>query len=443
MKFFKKLFISDLFFTGGSIITFLCVLGYFSEPVFAIARVMLFVFVFLFVLDYTLLFFSRGDLTASRLMSERLSNGDENEILLRFSSSYAFSLRLLVIDELPFRFQYRNFNIRCSLRPGGCSDLSYSLRPVERGEYHFGSLLAYSRSPIGLVVRRWDFEKDFTARVYPSIIQMKKYDFFAVSDRLVEVGVKKIRPVGQSMEFDRIRKYVSGDDYRKINWKATARRQKLMVNQFRDERSQHVYSIVDMGRAMKMPFNGMSLLDYAVNSTLVLSNVAIRKDDRAGLITFSKDIESIVPAERNYSHLFRILETLYNAKTDFLEANYELLAKIVSTKLRQRSLVLLYTNFESLSSLKRNIRFLRMISEKHYLVVIFFENTGIRDLLDSKAVSVEDVYIKTAAEKFVFEKRQIVRELEMYGIKSILTTPENLTISTINKYLELKARGII
>ncbi len=176
---------------------------------------------------------------------------------------------------------------------------NYNIRPVKRGEYQFGALNIYVSTMLNIVSRRYRFEQNKTVAVYPSYIQMKKYQLMAVSDRLFEVGIKKIRRIGHSMEFEQIKEYVLGDDYRTVNWKATARKRQLMVNHYVDEKSQQVYSIIDMGRTMKMPFDKMSLLDYAINSSLVISNIALLKQDKAGIIAFNNKVTSVLPAERN------------------------------------------------------------------------------------------------------------------------------------------------
>jgi uncharacterized protein (DUF58 family) len=245
------------------------------------------------------------------------------------------------------------------------------------------------------------------------------------------------------MEFEQIRDYVQGDDFRTINWKATARRTHLMVNQYQDEKSQQVYSLIDMGRTMEMPFNGLSLLDYAINTSLVISNIAMYKQDKAGLVTFSKNIHHILPAERNKIQMYRIMEALYRQKTNFSESDFEKLYTTIKRKIKQRSLLLLYTNFEWEVSLSRQMHFLRQLNNSHLLIVIFFKNTEIKKLVNEKSHSINDIYVKTIAEKLMYEKRLIVRELKKYGIQSILTEPENLSVNTINKYLELKALGKI
>jgi len=272
---------------------------------------------------------------------------------------------------------------------------------------------------------------------------MKKYELMAISGRLTEAGVKKIRRIGHSMEFDHIKDYVRGDDYRTINWKATARKTHLMVNHFDDEKSQQVYSVIDIGRIMKMPFDGLSLLDYAINSSLVISSIAMLKQDKAGLITFSNKVSNILPADKQARQMQKILEILYKQKTDYLESDYEILTSTILQKLNHRSLILLFTNFETVNALQRQIAYLRRLSRAHMLIIIFFVNTELYSLIEKPAENIEEIYHKTIAEKFAYEKRLIVKELARYSIQSILTTPQNLSVNTINKYLELKAHGLI
>jgi uncharacterized protein (DUF58 family) len=194
---------------------------------------------------------------------------------------------------------------------------------------------------------------------------------------------------------------------------------------------------------MKMPFDGLTLLDHAINSTLVLSNICLKKQDRVGLITFSNTLGSMLAADRRPVQTESISQILYKEKTDFLESDFEMLYQQIRNKIKHRSLLILFTNFESLSGLNRQIDYLRSLARHHLLLVIFFENTELKKLTTSSAKNMEEVYIKTIAEKFAFEKRLIARELANYGILSILTSPKKLTVNAINKYLELKARQAV
>lgn len=395
------------------------------------------------IIDVLLLFASGKTVTGSRNTPEKLSNGDENEIIVYLNNKYTFPVWAKVIDEIPFQFQKRDFEIKRKIELQSKDSFKYILRPTERGEYLFGKLNIYVASPLRLTSRRFMYEENQMVPTYPSYIQLRKYDLMAFSNNLYQYGLKKIRRIGHTMEFEQIKEYVQGDDIRTINWKATAKRNQLMVNQFQDEKSQNVYMVIDKGRVMKMPFNGLSLLDYAINATLVLSNVILKKGDKAGMFTFSKKVENRIVAEKRLSQMQQIMENLYNIKTDFFESDFSRLYVDVKKHINQRSLILLYTNFETLDGLHRQLPYLKGIAKNHLLVVVFFNNTELNELIDKKATNIQEIYDKVIAEKFAFEKRLIVNELKKYGIYSVLTQPENLTLDTINKYLEIKARGIL
>lgn len=441
-RFFKHTYLTFRFFQVLMYFVALFILAYIYDGLLSIVMALFFVAIGLTLADLILLFKQKG-IEATRVLPEKLSNGDDNPIVLRIANNYNFKSDLLLIDELPFQYQKRDFEIKIQLSAQNEKKISYTLRPLERGEYYFGHLNIYANSPIGLVTRRFQFSKDAMVPNYPSFLQLRKYMLIAFSNKLFEYGLKKIRRIGHTMEFEQIKDYVYGDDIRNINWKATAKRNQLMVNQYQDERSQPIYSVIDKGRAMKMPFEGLSLLDYAINATLVISNVALKKQDKAGMFTFSRKVENKVVAERRPIQMNKILETLYNVNTDFSESDFSRLYIDVKRSITQRSLLLLYTNFETLDALHRQLGYLKAIAKNHLLVVIFFENTELQKLTKAEASNTFEIVQKTVAEKFMYEKKLIVSELQKHGIQSILTAPEHLTINTINKYLEIKARGLI
>jgi uncharacterized protein (DUF58 family) len=192
-----------------------------------------------------------------------------------------------------------------------------------------------------------------------------------------------------------------------------------------------------------MCFNGLSLLDYSINSTLALANIILKKQDKAGMLTFSKKVDNLLPAERRSGQMEKFMEKLYNIKTDFSESDFSRLYVDIKQTIKQRSVILLYTNFETIDGLRRQLLFLKNIAKNHFLIVIFFDNTELNKIISVSSKNIQEVYDKVIAEKFAFEKRLIVSELEKYGIQTILTQPEDLTINSINKYIELKAKGMI
>ncbi len=408
-----------------------------------LAKFLFFILLAVILTDLILLFRTQKGLSGKRITPEKLSNGDDNEIIIQVQSFYPYRTDITIVDEIPHQFQKRDLQFELTLNPGEKKSIQYLLRPVKRGEYSFGTVNVYVSSPIQFFSRRFRFSADALVPVYPSYLQMRKYELLAISNRLTDTGIKKIRRIGQHTEFELIKEYVSGDDFRTINWKATARKKMLMVNQFQDERSQQVYSLIDKGRVMQMPFNGLSLLDYAINATLVISNIAIRKSDKAGLLTFQDKVGTHLPAGKQNRQMSLLLDTLYNQKTAYRESDYSAVYNHVKRKITQRSLLLLFTNFESSNALHRQLPYLKSLAKQHLLVVIFFENTEMKSLLAAQAQNLKEVYHHTIAEKFAYEKKLIVKELNRHGIQALLTAPENLTVNTINKYLELKARGLI
>ncbi|HOZ79109.1 MAG TPA: DUF58 domain-containing protein [Ferruginibacter sp.] len=394
----------------------------------------------LVAIDYIFLFFIGSAPLAKRIMAERFSNGDENKITIQVSNSKPYEVSIDLIDEIPVQFQKRDWFVSRRFKAREQKNIVYTLRPVERGEYQFGNLLLYMRSALGLLCRRYSIAAETTVGVYPSFMQLRKYELLSQTTIQPERGSKRMRKLGHSMEFEQIKEYVLGDDIRTLNWKATARKGMLMVNNYSDEKSQQVYCIIDKGRLMKMPFNKLGLLDYAINSTLVLSSVCLQKQDKVGLITFSNKMGNVLAADRKPIQKANILQLLYNQETTFQESDYEMLYLQLRSRVKQRSLLVLFTNFESMSGLKRQLPYLRSIAKHHLLMVVFFENTELTQLAAKKAENIEQVYIKTIAEKFGYEKRLIVKELMKHGILAVLTPPEKLTINAINKYLELKTR---
>lgn len=443
MSFFRSLYIHNIFFRYIAVLSACFVISFWVPVLYPIAWLLVYLLMTLFFLDLYLMYATKNGIRAQRNLPQKLSNSDQNKLAVQLTSMFPFKAFVSIIDELPVQFQKRDFEHKTELIKGEPHLFEYLLRPVERGEYVFGNLIVFASSPLRIIKRKFVFQKDQMVPVYPSIIQMQQYDFLATSNRLTEFGLKKIRRIGHTQEFEQIKEYIKGDDVRTINWKATAKKNQLMVNQYQDERSQPIYSIIDTGRVMKMPFNGLSLLDYAINSSLAFSNVALKRNDKTGLLTFSKKIETFVPAVQKLTHLNTIMESLYNISTDFSDSDFGMLYAHVKRKVNQRSLLLLYTNFEHISGLKRQLPYLLAMAKKHVLVVIFFENTELESLIAEDAEDIQAIYHKTIAEKFSLEKRLMQKELQKYGVQTILTKPEELTVNTINKYLEIKARGII
>ena len=455
------MFLSRRFYIALCVVVLVLASGYLWSPMFFFGRLLLLLFVVAVLTDAILLWVhirsqkagenqepaaSNQQLLAFRQLPDRFSNGDENVVRIRVENNYRFPIRVEVIDEIPFVFQRRDVSFETDIPQAEAKTIRYSLRPTRRGVYGFGRVRVFVASPIGLLRRRFTCCEAHDVKVYPSFLMLHQYELLAISNNLTEMGIKRIRRVGHHTDFEQIKDYVAGDDFRTINWKASARRSKLMVNVYQDERSQQIYNVIDKGRVMQQAFRGMTLLDYSINASLVLSYVAMYKEDRAGLATFSNDFDTFVPASRRPGHMQTLLETLYAQQTEFGETDYSALVANLNKHVTKRSLVVLYTNFTGLVSMQRQLPYLQQLNKRHRLLVVFFEDEELKEYISTHHApltthrSTESYYRQVMADRFVYEQRLIVSTLRQHGILSLLTTPQNLSVDVINRYLEMKSR---
>ncbi|WP_372745885.1 DUF58 domain-containing protein, partial [Lutibacter sp.] len=224
MNLFKNLYIHQRFFVYITIIAATFLVSFWFPILYSAAWFLVTIIAVLFFGDIYMLFNPKNGVSARRILTEKFSNSDENPIPITVKNNYKFTIEAKLIDELPIQFQKRDFEQTIQLKSAENYNFEYSVKPVERGEYHFGNLNVFVSSPIRIVARRFKFQENEMVAVYPSYIQMKKYEFLAMSNRLTEFGLKKIRKIGHTLEFEQIKNYIAGDDVRTINWKATAKR---------------------------------------------------------------------------------------------------------------------------------------------------------------------------------------------------------------------------
>ncbi|WP_353166089.1 DUF58 domain-containing protein [Empedobacter brevis] len=441
MKFFKSLFLTDRFFYAGLFVAFCFVIGFFMPPIFIVAKILVLAFILAVLIEIFLVYIPKNSIEVIRIYPERLSNGDDNEMKIAVSNQYQFPLNVRILEEFPVQLQLRDFQFKKRFRSGQNIKFNYQIRPTERGLYTFGQTNVFI-SVFGFIEKRIKINEPTSIACYPSYLQLKQLQLHSAAQLQNQFGMKRIRKIGTNTEFENIKHYTIGDEYRLINWKATAKANRLMVNQFQEEKSQPVYSLIDLGRTMRMPFDGLKLLDYSINSSLVVANISLQKNEKAGLITFNKKIQDHVVADRKNHQMQLILEKLYNVQTDYLESDYGQLYAYIKRKLTQRSLLFIYTNFETIDGLERQLPYLKLIKKSHVVVLILFKNSALKKLNEQKAKTTTDIYDQTIAEKFNYDKELIINRLHQFGILTIYCEPKELSIHLINKYLEIKARGL-
>ncbi len=443
MNFFKSLHLTRLLFLVLGIGILLVGLSFLWPWLMNVGKAVLLICFFATILDVLLVYIHKNPVQIERQLSHRMNLGDENKVSLLVTNTTNQPIFISVYEGYPEELEIRESFKFFFLLAKNTKPFHYPFIPKRRGEFTFENVFVFVRSSLFLVQRQIEISLKQTIKVYPSVEQMKKYELKVFNQQNQSKGIKRVRRIGNTSEFEQIRNYVQGDDLRTINWKATSRRNELMVNQFQEERSQQVYCLIDKSRTMQLEFDGLSMLDYAINSTLVFSNICLRKGDKAGLITFSDKMGNKIPAEKTQGQLGRIMEALYNQKTLFKEANYELLYQSLRNEVKTRSMLLLFTNFESEYAMRRALPMLQRMNKKHVLVVVFFKNNELNELTEQAISTAKELVQATVAENLTNIKYSISRTLRQHGIQSIYTSPQDLSVNTINKYLELKAKGAI
>ena len=441
MNVFKDTYLPRRFFGGMLLGAFAFVMAYVFPALLPVAAAGVAVWLLVVAGEMVALYRLRDGMEAARAVADRLSNGEENPVVVRVRSRYGRRVAVRLIDEAPVEFQRRDLTFRLELSPGEEREVRYDLRPVRRGVYRFGRIRVFVSVGCGFVERRSSFGEEREVAVWPSFMMMRRSELLVLGNAETARDAVRMRRLGGNSSFEQIKPYVAGDDPRTVNWKATAKMNRLMVNTYREERAQQVYCVLDTGRTMRAPFDGMTMLDHAVNSVLSLANVVLKREDRVGLITFSNESRECLRADNRQGQLRRMSEMLYRIETDFRETDFERLYTLAVRQVPTRGLFVLFTNFDTVSGLRRHLPALRCLARRQLLLVILFENAELARAMERPVVSVKDAYFETVATGFALEKRRMARELARLGIHVIVSKPEALTVDAINAYLALKRRG--
>jgi uncharacterized protein (DUF58 family) len=444
MSFLKSFYLNKSFFISLGICIALFSFGLLNDVFFVLGKMLFFLIWVVVLLETFLLYRKKEPLTLTRKLPMRLSNGDTNIVTLKMKNDFSFDLNANIVEDLPEQFQFRQWKQDVFIEGNKTTEFHYEVNPKERGEYIWKNCyVAFQMKPWSLLSRRETFEMEQTVACYPSFEQFNKIPLKAIVSNFHESSDNLTRKIGQSLEFEQIKNYAVGDDYRHINWKASAKQGDLMVNQYQDERSQDIYCILDMGRAMKMPFYKQTLLDYSINASLALSKAVISMQDKAGILGLTHNKCDFLPARKDMKQFGKINDFLFNLQTQYLEADYELLYKFVRVNIKQRSLLVIFTNFDSVNSLYRQMPYLKVLAKYHLLLVIFFKNAEIARMTEEKAQDLKGIYDKTIGHSILFQNKLITKEFNKFGIQSLYIEPKNLSLEVINKFVEIKRRQLI
>lgn len=327
--------------------------------------------------------------------------------------------------------------------PRVAQTLTYSVYPPRRGDYQFGSLHLRWESLLGLFRRQYTFPAAEPVKVYPNLADVKKYDLLLRKNRLWELGVRNARIFGSGTEFERLRDYSPDDEYRRINWKATARRGKPISVEYETERSQHIMVLLDMGRMMRSPVGDVAKLDYAINAVLLLAYVAAQKGDKIGLLAFADDVQVWVEPRSGKQQFHRLLEQLYRLESTAVEPDYARTFSYFAAKQHKRSLVLLFTDLTGSITTEMLIAQMGRIRRQHLPLLVTMRDPTVQRMADQVVADSPSLYQRTVAEQLLDERRLTIERLIQHGILTLDVPADELSIAVVNRYLELKERNQI
>ncbi|MBN1409712.1 MAG: DUF58 domain-containing protein [Spirochaetales bacterium] len=374
----------------------------------------------------------KNGLHLTRTYDKYLSIGARNPVKISLENVSGRHGRVRLRDEYPTGFSVGEDTLRFSLNPFSTQSGTYHVQPLKKGEYEFGRLFLKAAGRMGLVERRYIYTQKEKAFVYPNLIEFKKYLHFLKSNRLQQIGYKKRTPGGET-EFDFLREYQSGDEYRKINWKATAKKRFPIVEVDEQEYNRNVVVILDTGRMMTTRYDELSKLDYAVDATLMLAGATLHNKDCFGMLAFSRQTHVFIPPSRQDKVLTEILSALYRTTPDFSKSDYEGAYIMLKRRLRKNSILFIFSELFNAVTSRELILFLKMLSSHHRIAFISFEESE----EEAKGKSLYDITRWAIQQKQVVEKESVIREFSKAGIRTIRVNASNIKQKVVNFYTSL------
>ena len=424
-----------LLFVGGAYAVLLFVVSaidYFTNPVFSVE--------------------------AHREMNSKFSLGVENVVTLKIINRSQHRLTMRLKDDFPDEFLFEEVIHDCQIPPRHHVDISYRLTPLRRGLYQFADIHLRCSGILGLIVRQRRVPAATDIKVYPNLQAVRQYELLVKRGMLHRIGLKNSRQFGEGTEMERLREYLPDDDFRRIDWKATARHQKPIVREFETERSQDVVIMLDTGRLMASPIlleapplpstestqqKAMLKLDYAINTTLMTAYVSTLKGDKVGLIAFADTVHQYLAPKSGKRQFLTMLETIYALPVHSVEPDFETAFKYLATKQRKRALIILFTDILDSDSATGIASYVAQLSKHHLVVCVTLTDSGIVELADQKSTDSKSVYQKAIAERLLQEKHATLEILRRQAVITIDVPAHQLTMAVVNKYLELKAKSKI
>jgi uncharacterized protein (DUF58 family) len=384
-----------------------------------------------------------GRFEVSRRHDTKLSLGADNPIHLTVRNRGQRPVSFWLRDEPPDAFEIDRRIFAGEIAARRSWQGTYRVRPLRRGDYKFGDLNLRWRGPLGLIVRQARIEAAGPVKVYPNLLDVRRYDLLLRRNRLQELGLRHTRMFGEGTEFERLREYLPDDEYRRIDWKATARRNRPVTIEYQTERSQNVIAVLDTGRMMQSPVAQIAKLDYVVNAILFLAYVALGKGDKVGLMTFADEVAQFVTPRQGRGQFYRMLELLYGIEAQPVEPDYRRALSYLALKQRKRSLMVIFTDLSGGVSMQSLVGHVSVLARRSLPLVVTISDPDIHAAAQQRPYDSLTVYQRAAACQLLDERQVALDNLRRQGVLTLDVPANQLSMAVINRYLELKGRTLL
>jgi uncharacterized protein (DUF58 family) len=384
----------------------------------------------------------------ARHMPRRFMIGEENEVRITVAHRLPRRFRLTIKDEYPSGLELRGNRLMVAtpLRRGTAdrqATVEYKLYAASRGDYGFGDIIVRRRSPWGLTVRQDRVKAAESVKVYPNINEARRHELSARRNRQMLLGNRKARVRGQGREFESMRDYVRGDEMRHISWTATARRGRLTTKQYQVERNQSIVVMIDAGRLMTSRIEQLSKLDHAINAALSIGYVATRGGDNIGLLVFNRQVAVYLPPQRGHAQLSAMTEALYNVKAQMIEPSYARAFQYLAQNCKRRSLVVILTDLVDRDASAELLAYTSTLLPRHLPLIVTIGDKDLRALVAEGPRKIADVYQQSVAEELLQQREEALARITELGGLALDVPAGRLSLELVNKYLEVKERGLL
>ena len=396
----------------------------------------------LFVLDW------RGagpikNFEITRENDTKLSLGAENPVVLKIRSLRRLPTQFEVRDEPPDEFKIDHYTLAGTIPPRGVWQGIYHILPTHRGDYHFACINLRWQGPMHLITRQAAVDAGAPVKVYPNLLDVRRYDLLLRRNRLQELGLRNTRMFGEGNEFERLREYQSDDEYRRIDWKATARRNKPITVEYQTERSQNIITVLETGRMMQSPVHNIAKLDYVINAVLLLGYVATGMGDKIGMLTFAGEIQQYLAPRQGRGHFYRMLEVLYAVEPQPVEPDYRTALAYLAAKNRKRSLIILFTDLSGGITTDSLVANMSVLARNSLPLVVTISDPDVHTAAQQLPADSLGVYQRAAAVQLLEDRRLALENLQRQGVLTLDVPANQLSWSVVNRYLELKGKGLL